>query len=134
MTMLAVYRMTLTLLSALVGDGFLKGFDPAIGALEIKDTTPTALRIDALLNVTNPTKYSADVPYVNINLLYNGTIIANVSLEDTHIVPERNTKLPFTVLWDPVELSGEEGAEKGRELLSRHISGMFKGATLVCWH
>lgn len=112
------------MLSALLGDGFLKGFAPAVGDLEIRDTTATTIGLIANVNITNPTPYSADVPFVNINVLYNDTVVANISMTDVHIHPRRNSKLPFTARWDPRGLSGREGAEKGRDLLSKHISGI----------
>ena len=106
-----------------ISGGHLAGFLPKIGSLEILDTTASTLTIHATLNITNPTLYSATVPYVNINLLNNGTILGHATAENISIVPGLNHNIPVIALWDPMTPSGEKGRRVGRELLSQYISG-----------
>lgn len=91
--------------------------------MEILDTTASTLAIQARMNVTNPTEYSATVPYVNINLLSNGTILGHATAKNISVVPGPNHDLLVTAVWDPKALSGEKGLTAGRELLSQYISG-----------
>ena len=94
-----------------------------MGFLQILETTESALTLEAKVNLTNPTEYSAEVPYVNINMLNNNTILGNATARNVKIVPGKNTNITVTAIWDPRVLSGEDGALMGRELLSQYISG-----------
>lgn len=98
--------------------------------LEIKDTTKTSLTIGAMVNVTNPTKYFATIPYVNINILVNNTLLGHATVRDLEMAPGNNTNIPVTALWDPYTLGSERAAAVGRELLSQYISGWNTTLTL----
>ena len=106
-----------------ISGGNLAGFSPKVGSLQILDTTKSALVIKAMVNITNPTEYSATVPYVNINLLSNGTLLGHATARGVSVVPGSNRNIEVTAVWDPVGNSGEKGAYAGRELLSQYISG-----------
>ena len=105
--------------SALSGDG-LEGFHPEVGSLKILETTRSSLLIEAKVNVTNPTNYSATVPYVNINLLSNDTLLGHAIARDVHVTPGRNDDILVKATWEPLDPAG---LEVGRELLSQYISG-----------
>lgn len=94
-----------------------------MGSLRILETTKSTLKIQAKINVTNPTEYSAAVPYVNIKLLSNGTEIGHATARNVRITPGLNHNLLVESIWDPEGPSGERGAAQGRELLSQYISG-----------
>lgn len=88
----------------------------------ILDSTPDSLRLQALVNITNPTPYSAHIPYVNVHILCNGSVIGEVSAEDLEIVTGDNTDLVATAKWKP-SMSGEKGMELARNLISQYLSG-----------
>ena len=120
--MLAIY-MSSTML--MIGDpaisgGNLKGFSPQIGTLRILDTTRSTLSFEAKINITNPTEYSAVVPYVNIKLLSNGTEIGHATARDVAVVPGKNHNILVEALWDP---KTPKGLAQGAEFLSQYISG-----------
>ena len=94
-----------------------------MGGLQILDTSETSLTIGAKVNITNPTEYSATIPYVNINLLVNGTILGNATARNVSITPGHNHDIEVEALWDPFSQSGKKGAHIGSELLSQYISG-----------
>ncbi|CAN9375639.1 unnamed protein product [Alternaria alternata] len=94
-----------------------------VGNLSITDTSPTSLTITALVNFTNPSKYSATVPYFNINILANGSHIGSATVKDMEVSPGNNTNKLASVLWDPYTYGGEKGKKIGAELLSQYISG-----------
>ncbi len=98
---------------------------PQIGALRIVNSSETSLVFQASVNFTNPTKYSAHVPYVSINILSNGTVVGQAKVRNASIVSGANTNVVVEALWDPVKFSGEKGRSAGRELLSQYISGKF---------
>ncbi len=106
-----------------ISGGHLAGFSPKIGSLEILDTTASTLTVQARMNVTNPTEHSATVPYVNIHLLSNGTVLGHATAQNISVIPGPNHDILVTALWDPKAPSGEKGLEVGRELLSQYISG-----------
>ena len=110
-----------------ISGGHLASFSPKVGSLEILDTTASTLIIQARMNITNPTEYSATVPYVNINLLSNETILGHATAKNVSVVPGPNHDILVTALWDPKTPSGEKGLAVGRELLSQYISGQDKG-------
>lgn len=106
--------------SALSGHN-LTNYDIQVGSLEITETTKSTFGLAAKINITNPTEYSAWVPYVDILLLNNGSVLGHATARNISVVPGPNYNLPVTSLWDPV---GRKGAAVGRELLSQYISGM----------
>lgn len=101
-----------------------------IGSLEILETTQSSLRVQAKTNITNPSEYSARIPYFNINILNNDTILGNVVAENLDIVPGRNTDIVAVAVWNPSVVSGAEGSKVGRDLLSQYISGYNTTLTL----
>jgi hypothetical protein len=94
-----------------------------VGNLSISDTSPTSLTITALVNFTNPSKYSATVPYFNINVLANGSHIGSGTVRHMEVRPGNNTNKLAEILWDPYTYGGEKGKKIGAELLSQYISG-----------
>ncbi len=103
-----------------ISGGNLKGFSPQIGSLRILDTTRSTLSFEARINITNPTEYSAVVPYVNIKLLSNGTEIGHATARNVAVVPGKNHDILIEALWDP---KTPKGLAQGAELLSQYISG-----------
>ena len=108
--------------SALSGQGF-KSFAPKIGSLQLLDTTPSAVLLSVLVNFTNPTNYSATVPFADLRIFVNGTLVGNASTEAIEVGPGFNENLPVQAKWGPSELGGETGTVVGRELISQYISG-----------
>ncbi|KAF2745630.1 hypothetical protein M011DRAFT_504426 [Sporormia fimetaria CBS 119925] len=98
-------------------------FGLGMGNLSIVETTRTALVIQAHLNFTNPTNYSATVPYVNVNVLVNDTVMGQAVAENLNVRPGNNTNVIGKVIWDPYTHSGEKGKAIGAEFLSQYISG-----------
>lgn len=96
---------------------------PKIGNLAILDTTPTSLKLSLEVNFTNPTKYSATVPYLDINLLVNNTILGHGTVHDVDVVPGNNSMIPVIATYDPTSASGEKGRAIGREMISQYLSG-----------
>ena len=76
-------------------------------------------KFEALVNITNPTLYSAYAPFVGIHILSNGSIIGEANAKDLVVRPGENTNLELTALWNPSQ-SGSEGVKKGRDLLHEH--------------
>ncbi len=113
-----------------LSSGGFSDLSPQIGSLEILETTKTSLTIQANANITNPTEYSAQIPYININILNNDTILGNVTARELHIVPGSNTGLVARAVWNPSVNSGIRGSEVGRNLLSQYISGFNTTLTL----
>ncbi|KAF2086167.1 hypothetical protein K490DRAFT_45245 [Saccharata proteae CBS 121410] len=113
-----------------IGGGSFGKLAPKVGNLKILGTGLNSLTLSAEANFTNPTKYSATVPYVDINILTNGTILGHATAKDIVVVPGNNTKVPIVAIWDPLTASGPEGKRVGIELLSQYISGFNTTLTL----
>lgn len=111
-------------LSDLPNGGDLKKVEPKIGSLRILDTSSSSMTMEFLANITNPTNYSATVPYVNINVSNNGTVLAQAIASNLEFAPGPNDNIPIEVQWDPSRFGGEEGAHNARELISRYLSSM----------
>ncbi|KAI4099254.1 MAG: hypothetical protein LQ339_006046 [Xanthoria mediterranea] len=105
-------------------------FSPEVGALEILETSKTGLTIQAKVNVTNPTEYSATVPFIDINISVNDTVLGHATVRDVSVVPGPNHDLAVIAVWDPSRTSGKKGAHIGSELLSQYISGYNTSLTL----
>lgn len=106
-----------------ISKGGFSDLSPQIGSLEIVETTESSFTIHAKANITNPTEYSARIPYININILNNNTILGHVIGRDLRIIPGKNTDAFITAVWNPSVVSGLHGSKVGRNLLSQYISG-----------
>ena len=79
-----------------------------------------------LVNITNPTNYSASVPSAKIQILVNDTLLALANtMSHVDIGPGLNHNIPVEVQWDPLANSGEKGQEVAKEFLSQYVSGEF---------
>lgn len=98
-----------------------KGFTtPSVGNLKILDTAKSSVTLSATINVTNPTEYSARIPYVNVSISTNDTEIGYASAQ-ADVVPGMNS----------VEVTASLETNKvGRELLSQILSGRNTTLTL----
>lgn len=95
---------------------------PRIGNIMILDTTPSSILLQALVNITNPTPYTASIPYVTAHITCNGSVIGDLVAEDLEINTGNNTNLLVRARWDPSK--GGAGAELiARDLISQYISG-----------
>jgi hypothetical protein len=103
--------------------GGLTGFSPHIGNLAILDTSKDGLTLQAEVNFTNPTNYSATVPYVDIMILTNGTVLGHATAKNVVVVPGKNEGIVIKAVWEPGVAAGPEGLVMGREMLSQWISG-----------
>ncbi|KAE9377752.1 hypothetical protein N431DRAFT_398774 [Stipitochalara longipes BDJ] len=104
------------------GGGF-SNLKPRIGELKVLSTSKTSINLQAHVNFTNPTEYTAHIPFVNIHILNNGSIIGDATLQNVDVIQGNNTDILVQATWDPTTFGGEEGAKIGRELLSQYISG-----------
>ncbi|AEO71622.1 a551c57f-a62b-414d-9d7e-566b1074c519 [Thermothielavioides terrestris] len=95
---------------------------PKVGRVEITDTTATSISLKASVNITNPTPYSAHIPFISIHVESNGTTIGEARAENLEVKPGNNTNLPVSATWNP-SMGGKEGVQHGRELLSQYLSG-----------
>lgn len=86
---------------------------PEIKGMEIVDTSETSLTLQARVNVTNPTEYSASVPYCNVSIWANQTQVG-YAWASADIVPGPN---------DVVVRASWTVGDVGREWLSQYISG-----------
>lgn len=86
---------------------------PEIKGMKIVDTSEHALTLQARVNVTNPTEYSASVPYCNVSLLVNDTRVGYAWVS-ADIVPGPN-EVTMSAAW--------EVGSVGREWLSQFVSG-----------
>lgn len=114
-----------------IGGRSFGSLSPKIGNLKILDTDTTSLTLQAKVNFTNPTKYSATVPYFNINILVNDTILGQAIATNITVVPGNNTNVPIKAVYDPFTSSGKKGQAVGRELLSQYISGYNTTLTIA---
>lgn len=96
---------------------------PQVGQLQILDTSETSLTLSALLNFTNPTEYSATIPYADVLISKNGSVLGHGKIQHVALKPGRNINIPVVAVWDPRKFDGKKGHEIGVELLSQYISG-----------
>jgi len=101
----------------------LTSFKPKVGDIKILDTTESSITLSANVNFTNPTEYTAQVPYVNVNILNNGSVIGRVFAKDVIVTSGENTGIAVEAIWDPSSFGGKKGEAIARELLSQYISG-----------
>jgi hypothetical protein len=86
-------------------------------------TSKTSINLQARVNFTNPTEYTAHIPFINIHILNNGSIIGDATAENIDVIQGNNTNILVQATWDPTTFGGNKGAKIGQELLSQYISG-----------
>lgn len=106
----------------LADGGNLGSFQPKVGDIKILGTSRNTISLAAKVNFTNPTEYTALVPYVIIDIVNNGSIIGRASAQNVIVKKGINTGIAVEAIWDP-SFGGEEGHIIARELLSQYISG-----------
>lgn len=99
--------------------------NPRVVSLQLGDTTESSMVVSTLVNFTNPTEYSATVPFVDFLILYNDTTVAHIAAQNLSVVPGNNSYVPFDFFWSPLNSSGIDGVEAGRALFSSYISGQY---------
>ena len=85
---------------------------PEIKGMEVVDTSENSLTLQARVNVTNPTEYSASIPYCNVSIWVNETRVGYAWVS-ANIVPGPND----------VTMRASWKTGLGREWLSQYISG-----------
>lgn len=83
-----------------------------------------------MVNITNPTPYSATIPYVDIHILKNGSLLGHATVRDLNIVSGRNDRLHVVAVYDPLTSGGRKALAVGRDLISQYISGYNTSITL----
>jgi hypothetical protein len=94
--------------------------DPKARDITVVKTTRESIVLEAVMDVRNPTDYSARVPYVDVNFLVNDTVLGHVTARHIHLTPGLNKNIPVRAEWAP---AGESDQLIGHELLSQFISG-----------
>ncbi|TVY73459.1 hypothetical protein LSUE1_G003340 [Lachnellula suecica] len=96
---------------------------PKVSDLKILSTTQTSLDFEALVNFTNPTEYTAHIPFINIHVLNNGSILGDATARNINVVKGNNTNVLVQATWDPTKRGDGNARKIGRDLLSQYISG-----------
>ena len=92
-----------------------------VKGLEIVDSTETSLTLQARVNATNPTDYSADIPFCNVSIFVNETRVGYAWVTDQHVRPGAND-LTARASWEVGKI--------GSEWLSQYISGYNTSLTI----
>jgi hypothetical protein len=90
--------------------------------VRVLSTSPTSISIEGRLSATNPTPYTANVPYISVHIVKNGSIIGEVSTENIEVKSGLNENIRVRATWKSAR-SGSEAGQIGRELISQYISG-----------
>ncbi|RMZ88090.1 hypothetical protein DV736_g4686, partial [Chaetothyriales sp. CBS 134916] len=93
---------------------------PTISNMSIYDSTVDSLVLQAIANITNPTEYSAHLPYVNVSVIVNDTLVG-YAWASADIVPGPNQIV--------VHVSFDHTAS-GQRWLSQFISGQNTNLTI----
>ncbi|KAI2473400.1 hypothetical protein F4781DRAFT_380223 [Annulohypoxylon bovei var. microspora] len=109
--------------------GAVGSIDPKVGSLRILDTTSDSITLQALVNVTNPTPYTAHVPYANVHVINNGSVLGSATVENLDLVKGPNSNLLVTAKWNP-PMGGDHGRKIGRDLISQYLSGWNTSITI----
>lgn len=96
---------------------------PQVGAIRVLETTTEGVKLEALVNITNPTPYTAHIPSIGVHILCNGSVIGAATAKDLDISAGQNTNLLVGAEWNP-SMGGDEGRQIGRDLLSQYLSGL----------
>jgi hypothetical protein len=79
--------------------------------------------MQARVNFTNPTPYTAFVPHLNVHLLDCGMLLGEAIAKNVNLRLGGNTENIVEATWDPLKFGGAEAHKIGQRLLSRYVSG-----------
>ncbi|KAF2968496.1 hypothetical protein GQX73_g5083 [Xylaria multiplex] len=103
--------------------------DPKISSLRVVDSSLHSITLQALVNVTNPTPYTAFVPYANVHIVTNDTVLGDGTIKNVDIRAGNNTNILVTATWSPAK-DGPRGRKIGRDLISQYLSGFNTSITV----
>ncbi|UKZ80494.1 hypothetical protein TrVFT333_008255 [Trichoderma virens FT-333] len=103
--------------------------EPRVSNLVILNTTKHAVHMQASVNITNPTPYTASIPFANVHVYHEGLLIGEVVANHLDVQLGNNSNLAVFATWDPVSLGGEKSHKAAAQLLSDYLSG--KNTTLT---
>ncbi|KAI8945119.1 hypothetical protein F4801DRAFT_594399 [Xylaria longipes] len=109
--------------------GSIGTIDPKVGSIRVVDSSPDSITLQALVNVTNPTPYTAYVPFVNVHIIANGSILGDGTVQNVDIVAGNNTNILVTAKWNPPD-GGPHSRKIGRDLISQYLSGFNASITV----
>ncbi|GKT57071.1 pre-rRNA processing protein [Colletotrichum tofieldiae] len=95
---------------------------PQVGDVKIISTSSSSMTIEALVNITNPTPYTAVVPYVNIHIVRDGFVLGSATAENMKVVRGMNTNLVVRADWNPAA-GGEASRKVASDMISEYLSG-----------
>jgi hypothetical protein len=98
-------------------DGF---FGPKISDIKVVDSSRDSLTLQANANISNPTEYSAHVPYVNVSIIINETLVG-YAWSSAEVKPGFND-IQVRASWDTSAV--------GAEWISRFLSGYNTSLTV----
>ncbi|KAF4986721.1 hypothetical protein FDECE_15807 [Fusarium decemcellulare] len=128
MCLVILFLAIANLVAGLPGDTLGK-LNPQVGEIEIVETSETGIQMKGFVNITNPTSYTAVVPYLNIHILHDGEVLGEAVSRNVEFGLGENTNMLVHATWDPVRFGGDKAHEIGRKLLSDYVSG--KNTTLT---
>ncbi|KAI1132588.1 hypothetical protein F5Y10DRAFT_197349 [Nemania abortiva] len=109
--------------------GAIDGLDPKIGTIRVIDTSLDSITLQALVNVTNPTPYTASVPFINVHVVVNNSIVGDGTIQNVDIRSGNNTDLLVSATWNPTK-EGPHSRKVGRDLISQYLSGFNTSITV----
>ncbi|OAA71185.1 hypothetical protein ISF_01736 [Cordyceps fumosorosea ARSEF 2679] len=115
--------------NGLPGDLFSQ-FKPRVGDIWVRNTTSTAVRLECVVDFTNPTPYKATVPYLNLHVVAGDDILADVTVQDLLVGKGNVTNVTVSASWNPTGLGGERSRDAGRKLISDYLSGKNTNITI----
>ncbi|TRX97410.1 hypothetical protein FHL15_001688 [Xylaria flabelliformis] len=109
--------------------GAIGNIDPKVGSIRVVDSSTDSITLQALVNITNPTPYTAHVPFVNVHLVANGSVLGDGTIQNVEIETGNNTNLLVTAKWNPTD-GGPQSRKIGRDLISQYLSGFNTSITV----
>jgi len=105
----------------------LDSLKPKIKSLSIFNATRDGMFLEAVVDIENPTNYSAVIPYADVNILANGSYVGHTTVENLSIYHGPNINVTARAQWAPKDAAAKA---IGRELLSQWISGYNTSVTV----
>ncbi|GAO14233.1 hypothetical protein UVI_02001340 [Ustilaginoidea virens] len=108
----------------------LAALNPQVGEVRVLSTSKTGVHIEASVNMTNPTPYTAWIPYMSIHMTKNQHLLGEAVAKEMRLGRGDNSNLVVQATWDPESLGGPPARAAARRLLSSYLSGKNTTVTL----
>ncbi|ODQ52900.1 hypothetical protein SAICODRAFT_71330 [Saitoella complicata NRRL Y-17804] len=97
-------------------------FEPKFEGMKLMGTTHSSITFGADARMNNTTPYGGVIPYMNVHLIYNGSVIGDATVRDLKVRAGEPFVAHGQAVFDPGHYGGKTAKEAGAKFISAYVS------------